>query len=76
MVSPWTGPLEYSKHYFFISLLAINIGNGSKNKAKNKNKNSGLHFQTPLSPHVLRGNIVYRFVNNNVSPMAYVYGYR
>jgi len=74
MVSPWTGPLEYSKHYYFISLLAIN-GNGSKNKAKKK-KTSVLHFQTPLSPHVSRGNIVYRFVNNNASPMAYVYGYR
>jgi hypothetical protein len=42
MVSPWTGPLEYSKHYYFISLLAIN-GNGSKNKAKKK-KNFGVAF--------------------------------
>ena len=35
MVNPSTGPPEYSKHHYFISLLAIN-GNGSKNKAKKK----------------------------------------
>jgi len=49
MVNPWIGPLEYSKHYYFISLLAIN-GNGSKTKAKKKKKTWVAFSNASLTP--------------------------